>query len=128
MVLLQVLDFEIGTSRIGYVFVEDLIVRFKEIARVGECLSENVVTDVLDLMYEDERLGGVVMSGLSPVLVAGAVLVVSYVVSVERKGASEEFPVLAWVKFVTSCGEDEILGVVEGILRHIVAPCRIGEL
>ncbi|KAF5945459.1 hypothetical protein HYC85_015687 [Camellia sinensis] len=81
-----VLDFEIGTSNIAFIFLEELFIQFKGIATVGK-------------------------------------LVASYVITVPKQ--RWEFPVLPWVKFVTSCKEEDIIEIVRDILQHVFQPSSV---
>ncbi|GAB2300442.1 hypothetical protein Dimus_034485 [Dionaea muscipula] len=123
VLLLQALNFDIGMSNTTFVFLEDLYARFREAAKAGECLSFDAAMDILDLLYEEEKV--VFLLNGCPLAVAGAVLVASYAVTVPKQRS--EFPLLPWLRFVTSCGEEEVLRLVEGILQHIVTPCGVQE-
>ncbi|CAK9170487.1 unnamed protein product [Ilex paraguariensis] len=56
VVLMQVLDFEIGTSNIAFIFVEELLIQLKGVARVGEHLSFEACMDIMDILYEKEDM------------------------------------------------------------------------
>ncbi|GAB4833000.1 hypothetical protein Ancab_007023 [Ancistrocladus abbreviatus] len=126
VVFMQVLNFEIGTLNTVFIVLEDLLIKFKETARVGEFVSFDACMDVLDLLYEEDGVllhlqhqssrvrGG---NGGSVVTVAASILVVAYVITVPKQRL--EFPVVAWLKFVTSYGEEEIVGIVRDILHHL---------
>ncbi|KAL8034919.1 hypothetical protein ABFX02_12G061900 [Erythranthe guttata] len=117
MVFMQVLEFEIGMSNIAFVFVEELLIQLKVVARVGEHVKFEACMDVMDLLYENEETS-VLYS--SPQALAASIVVVAYVVTVPPQ--RWDFPVLPWVKFVTSCKEDEIVDTVRIILKHIFEP------
>ncbi|XP_012833397.1 PREDICTED: cyclin-J18 isoform X3 [Erythranthe guttata] len=55
MVFMQVLEFEIGMSNIAFVFVEELLIQLKVVARVGEHVKFEACMDVMDLLYENEE-------------------------------------------------------------------------
>ncbi|XP_021909936.1 cyclin-J18 isoform X2 [Carica papaya] len=87
-------------------------------AKIGEILSFEVCMDLMDLLYEKEKTA-ILYS--SPHSLAASILVASYVITVPRQEL--EFPVLPWVKFVTSCKEEEIVEIVRNILEHVFEPC-----
>ncbi|XP_029130740.1 cyclin-J18 isoform X3 [Cajanus cajan] len=113
-----VLDFEIGTTNIAFLFLEDLWVQFKGVAKVGELISIEACMEIMDLLYEKEEMSVLFRS---PHSIAAAILVVSYVITVPKQ--KWEFPVLAWVNFVTSCKEDDMIKMVTVILKHVLEPC-----
>ncbi|XP_047959628.1 cyclin-J18 isoform X1 [Salvia hispanica] len=117
IVLMQVVQFGIGMSKITFSSVEDLLVQFKAIAQVGEHVKFEACMDVMDLLYENEETS-VLYS--SPEALAASVVVVGYIITVPPQ--RWEFPVLPWVKFVTSCKEEDILDTVRVILKHIFEP------
>ncbi|KAK6252143.1 hypothetical protein QUC31_013863 [Theobroma cacao] len=117
VVFLQVLNFEIGTSNVAFTFLEELFIRFKGMAKVGELVSFEACMDVMDLLYEKEETS-ILFS--SPRSLAASILVTSYVVTVPKQ--QFEFPVLPWVKFVTSYKEEDIIEKVKDILRHVFEP------
>ncbi|KAL7132242.1 hypothetical protein ABFS83_12G058600 [Erythranthe nasuta] len=117
MVFMQVLEFDIGMSNIAFVFVEELLIQLNVVARVGEHVKFEACMDVMDLLYENEETS-VLYS--SPQALAASIVVVAYVVTVPPQ--RWDFPVLPWVKFVTSCKEDEIVDTVRIILKHIFEP------
>ncbi|KAM4119861.1 hypothetical protein ACJW30_03G091500 [Castanea mollissima] len=92
VVLLQVLDFEIGTANNAFVFLEELYFQFKEVAKLGEVLNFEACIDLMDLLYERDETS-VLYS--SPRSLAASVLVASYVITVPKQ--RQEFPVLPWV-------------------------------
>ncbi|KAK4596955.1 hypothetical protein RGQ29_014833 [Quercus rubra] len=55
VVLLQVLDFEIGTANNAFVFLEELYFQFKEVAKLGEVLNFEACIDIMDLLYERDE-------------------------------------------------------------------------
>ncbi|XP_020236410.1 cyclin-J18 isoform X2 [Cajanus cajan] len=118
VLFMQVLDFEIGTTNIAFLFLEDLWVQFKGVAKVGELISIEACMEIMDLLYEKEEMSVLFRS---PHSIAAAILVVSYVITVPKQ--KWEFPVLAWVNFVTSCKEDDMIKMVTVILKHVLEPC-----
>ncbi|KAF5442920.1 hypothetical protein F2P56_035528 [Juglans regia] len=116
VVFLQVLDFEIGTANNAFVFFEELYIQFKGVAKVGELLNFEACMDIMDLVYEKEETSLLHSSRL----LAASILVASYVITVPKK--KWEFPVLPWVKFVTSCEEEHIIRLVTDILKHVFGP------
>ncbi|KAL4638030.1 hypothetical protein ACB092_03G121700 [Castanea dentata] len=112
-----VLDFEIGTANNAFVFLEELYFQFKEVAKLSEVLNFEACIDIMDLLYERDETS-VLYS--SPRSLAASVLVASYVITVPKQ--RQEFPVLPWVKFVTSCKEEDIKEIVTDILKHVFEP------
>ncbi|XP_075496400.1 cyclin-J18 isoform X2 [Primulina tabacum] len=86
-----VLKFEIGTSNIAFIMVDELLSQLKVIARVGEHVNFEVCMDVLDLLYEKEATS---LLYNSPCFLAASILVVAYVISVPAQ--KWEFPILPW--------------------------------
>ncbi|OVA03027.1 hypothetical protein BVC80_7225g3 [Macleaya cordata] len=113
--LFQVVDFEIGASNVTYLFLEDFLIQFRELARVGELINLEACMDIMDLLYEIEETS-VLYS--SPHSLAAAILVASYVITVPKQ--QREFPLLPWVKFVSSYKEEDIGELVRGILYHVL--------
>lgn len=117
VIFLQVLNFEIGTSNVAFLFLEELYNQFKEVAKVGEMVSFEACMDVMDLLYEKKETS---LLFTSPCSLAASILVTSYVVTVPKQ--QWEFPVLAWVKFVTPYKEEDIVDKVKDILMHVFEP------
>ncbi|KAK8537370.1 hypothetical protein V6N12_043535 [Hibiscus sabdariffa] len=114
VVFLQVLNFEIGISNVAFIFLEELFIQFKGVAKVGELMNFEACMDVMDLLYEKEETS---LLFSSPCSLAASILVTSYVVTVPKQ--QWEFPVLPWVKFVTSYKEENIGDKVKDILMHV---------
>ncbi|KAL5553335.1 hypothetical protein UlMin_040736 [Ulmus minor] len=114
VVLMQVLKFEIGTGNIAFIFLEELLLRLKEVAKVGDLVNFEACMDIMDLLYEKEETS-ILYS--SPCSLAASILVASYVTTVPIQRC--EFPILPWVKFVTGCEEEDILEIVRDILKHV---------
>ncbi|KAK9222941.1 hypothetical protein WN944_011382 [Citrus x changshan-huyou] len=55
IVFMQVLDFEIGTSNIAFLLLEELLLQFKGVAKVGELLRFEACMYLMDLLYEKEE-------------------------------------------------------------------------
>ncbi|PSR90975.1 Cyclin-J18 like [Actinidia chinensis var. chinensis] len=89
--LMQVLDFEVGTSNIAFKFLEDLLIQFKGVARVGKLVNFEACMDIMDLLYEKEETSTLYNS---PRYLAASILVASYVITVPKQ--RWEFPVLPW--------------------------------
>ncbi|XP_044494723.1 cyclin-J18 [Mangifera indica] len=117
-VFLQVLDFEIGSSNIAFLFLEELLLQFKGVAKIGEFVSFEACMDLMDLLYEKEETS---ILYRSPRSLATAILVAAYVITVPKQGW--EFPVLHWVKFVTAFKEEDTVELVQDILKHVFEPC-----
>ncbi|KAK8657473.1 hypothetical protein V6N13_035708 [Hibiscus sabdariffa] len=117
VVFLQVLNFEIGISNVAFIFLEELFIQFKGVAKVGELMNFEACMDLMDLLYEKEETS---LLFSSPCSLAASILVTSYVVTVPKQ--QWEFPVLPWVKFVTSYKEEDIGDKVKDILMHVFEP------
>ncbi|KAK9105855.1 hypothetical protein Scep_022699 [Stephania cephalantha] len=115
VVFLQVLNFEIGVSRIAFVFLEDLLIRFREISTTGGLVNFEACMDVMDLLYETEATSTLCRS---PASLAAAVLVAAYAIAVPKQ--QSEFPILSWVKFAISLEEEEVGKLVRKILTHVL--------
>nr|GMD21812.1 cyclin-J18 isoform X1 [Ipomoea batatas] len=117
LLLMQVLKFEIGVSNITYRFLEDLVIQLKDVARVGEHMNFEACMDIMDLLYEKEdtksqfasterlRLVALDKKYMHVFLVDTLILVFNYA-----------------VVLVTSCKEQDIVGRVRMILRHVFEP------
>ncbi|KAK9740134.1 hypothetical protein RND81_03G014000 [Saponaria officinalis] len=122
IVFLQCVNFGVGTVKNSvFVMVEELLVRFKEVARVAEMVSFEACLDVMDLAYECEAVSRFYVE--KPVCLVAAVVAVAFVVTVPKQKC--EFPLLAWVRFVTGCAEEDVVCVVRVILEHIVETNRV---
>ncbi|KAJ0038750.1 hypothetical protein Pint_22506 [Pistacia integerrima] len=62
---LKVLDFEIGSSNIAFLFLEELLIQLKEVAKVGELVSFEACMDLMDLLYEKEEMSTLYRSSRS---------------------------------------------------------------
>ncbi|KAF7808477.1 cyclin-J18 isoform X1 [Senna tora] len=117
VLLMQVLNFEIGTANIAFLFLEELWIQIKGVAKVGELINFEACMEIMDLLYEREETSFLYSS---PHSLAASILVASYVITVPKQ--KWEFPVLQWVKFVTSCREEDIIKIVRDILKHVLYP------
>ncbi|XP_058079608.1 cyclin-J18 isoform X2 [Magnolia sinica] len=93
LVFLKVLRFEIGASNIAFVFLEELLIQFRAVAKVGDILNFDVCMDIMDLLYETEET---LILYTTPRSLAASILVVSYLVTVPKQ--QWEFPLLPWGK------------------------------
>ncbi|KAF3432051.1 hypothetical protein FNV43_RR26790 [Rhamnella rubrinervis] len=91
LILMQVMDFDIGAGNIAFIFLEDLLFQLKGVAKVGDLVNFEVSMDVMDLLYEKEETSTLYSS---PHSLAASVLVASYLITVPRQ--SLEFPILPW--------------------------------
>ncbi|CAK9326780.1 unnamed protein product [Citrullus colocynthis] len=112
---MQILKFEIGTSNITFIFLEELLIQFKKVAKVGELVNWEACMDVMDLLYEKEETS---VFYSSPCSLAASILVASYLITVPVQ--EWEFPVVPWVQFVTSFKEEDIVQQVRDILLHVL--------
>ncbi|RZB41755.1 Cyclin-J18-like, partial [Glycine soja] len=118
-----VLNFEIGTTNIAFLFLEDLWIQFKKVAKVGELISIETCMEIMDLLYEKDEMSFLFRS---PHSLSASILVASYVMAVPKQKWG--FPVLAWgkkvhlVNFVTSHKEQDILKMAIEILKHVLEP------
>ncbi|KAJ0095194.1 hypothetical protein Patl1_15658 [Pistacia atlantica] len=98
--VLKVLDFEIGSSNIAFLFLEELLIQLKEVAKVGELVSFEACMDLMDLLYEKEEMSTLYRSPRSlatAILAWSQTLVAAYVISVPIQ--RREFPVLHWGRY-----------------------------
>ncbi|KAI3909699.1 hypothetical protein MKW98_014116 [Papaver atlanticum] len=93
VVLMQVLDFEIGASNVAYVFLEDFLIRLRKLARVGDLVKLEACMDIMDVLYETEETSVLYNS---PDFLAAAIL------------------------FVSSFKEEDTLELVRTILQHVL--------
>ncbi|XP_051121365.1 cyclin-J18 isoform X2 [Andrographis paniculata] len=110
----KTLKFGIGTSNTAFILLEELLSLLRVIARVGFHVKMEACMDIMDILYENEVTS---VPYSSPQALSASILVVAYVTTVPL--AKWEFPILPWVKFVTSCKDEEIMKSVEAILKHI---------
>ncbi|XP_060669202.1 cyclin-J18 isoform X2 [Ziziphus jujuba] len=91
VILMQVMDFEIGAGNTAFIFLEELLFQLKAVAKVGDLVNFEACMDIMDLLYEKEE-SSILYS--SPYSLAASVLVASYVITVPRQ--RWEFPILHW--------------------------------
>ncbi|XP_054792606.1 cyclin-J18-like isoform X2 [Prosopis cineraria] len=119
VLFMQVLNFEIGTTNIAFLFLEELWMQI-QVAKVGDLINFEACIEIMDLLYEKEETSFLYKS---PCSLAASILVASYLITVPKQ--KSEFPLLPWgkkVKFVTSCREEEIIKIVRDILKHVLHP------
>ncbi|KAH7570809.1 hypothetical protein JRO89_XS05G0196800 [Xanthoceras sorbifolium] len=117
IVFMQVLDFEIGASNIALIFLEELLVQFKEVARAGELVSFEACMDLMDVLYEKEET---LILYRSPHSLAASILACFFQIGVALN--ERELSLLDAVKFVTSCKEEDVVESVGDILKHVFEP------
>ncbi|KAI9074105.1 hypothetical protein K1719_043950 [Acacia pycnantha] len=117
VLFMQVLNFEIGTTNIAFLYLEELWTQIKRVAIVGDLINFEACMEIMDLLYEKEETSFLYKS---PCSLAASILVASYLITVPKQ--KWEFPLLPWVKFVTSYGEEEISKIVRDILKHVLDP------
>ncbi|XP_062109812.1 cyclin-J18 isoform X1 [Humulus lupulus] len=94
VVLMQVLNFEIGAVDIAFIFLEELLHQLREVAKVGDLVNFEACMDIMDLLYEKGEISTEHCSSRS---LAASTLVASYVITVPKQ--RWEFPILPWGKF-----------------------------
>ncbi|KAK8446370.1 hypothetical protein SEVIR_9G479200v4 [Setaria viridis] len=117
-----VVEHNIGSSSIAFVYLEDLLIHFREISKLGDLLDLDVCMEILDILYETEDTS---LLFNSPCSLAASTLVAAYAISVPKQ--TWEFPILPWVRFATSYDEEEIMKIVLTILLHVLKPDGIRE-
>ncbi|KAJ1298065.1 hypothetical protein BS78_01G424800 [Paspalum vaginatum] len=122
LVFLEVVEHNIGSSSIAFIYLEELLINFREISKLGDLLDMDVCMEILDILYETEDTS---LLFNSPCSLAASALVAAYVISVPKQ--AWEFPVLPWVRFATSYDEEEIIKTVLTILVHVLKPDEIKE-
>ncbi|KAL6867529.1 hypothetical protein ACP4OV_015553 [Aristida adscensionis] len=122
LVFMEVVEYNIGSSSIAFIYLEELLIHFREISKLGDRLDLDVCMEILDILYETEDT---TLLFNSPCCLAASTLVVAYVISVPKQ--IWEFPILPWVKFATSYDEEEIMKTVLTILMHVLKPDEIKE-
>ncbi|XP_020582852.1 cyclin-J18-like isoform X3 [Phalaenopsis equestris] len=113
---LEVMQFDIGASQVAFIFLEELLVQFRELSKVGNLVSLEVCMEIMDLLYETEQTS---MLFSSPHALSASILVAAYFFMVPKQ--QWEFPLLPWVKFATSYDEADIGALVHFILMHVLA-------
>ncbi|XP_047085983.1 cyclin-J18-like [Lolium rigidum] len=119
---MEVLDYNIGCTNIAFIHLEELLIQFREISKLGDLVSMDVCMEILDILYETEDTSWL-FNFACPL--AASTLVTAYVISVPKQ--KWEFPIIPWVQFTTSYAEEEILKIVMTILMHVIKPDEIKE-
>ncbi|VAH88602.1 unnamed protein product [Triticum turgidum subsp. durum] len=122
LVFMEVVDYNVGCSNIAFIYLEQLLIQFREISKLGDLLSMDVCMEILDVLYETEDTSWLFDF---PCPLAASTLVTAYVMSVPKQ--TWEFPILPWVRFTTSYAEEEIMKIVMTILMHVLKPDEIKE-
>lgn len=117
LVFMEVVEYNIGSLNIAFTYLEELLVQFREISKIGDLLNMDVCMEILDILYETEDSSWLFNS---PCQLAASALVTAYAISVAKQ--RWEFPILPWVTFTTSYDEEEIMKVVLTILMHVLKP------
>lgn len=115
LVFLEVVEHNIGFSSICFIYLEELLMHFREISKIGELLDLDVCMEILDILYETEDTS---LLFNSPCSLAASTLVAAYAISVPKQ--TWEFPILPWVRFATSYDEEEVMKIVLTILLHVL--------
>ncbi|KAH0451714.1 hypothetical protein IEQ34_019013 [Dendrobium chrysotoxum] len=87
----NVTQFDIGASQIAFIFLEELLMQFRELSKVGSLVSLEVCMEIMDLLYETEQTS---MLFSSPHALAASILVAAYFFMVPKQ--QWEFPLLPW--------------------------------
>ncbi|KAK3147869.1 hypothetical protein QOZ80_3BG0287780 [Eleusine coracana subsp. coracana] len=122
LVFMEVVEYNIGSSSIAFIYLEELLIHFREISKLGDLLDLDVCMEIFDILYETEDTS---MLFNSPCSLAASTLVAAYAISVPKQ--TWEFPILPWVRFATSYDEEEIMKIVLTILVHVLRPDDIKE-
>ncbi|XP_020697221.1 cyclin-J18 isoform X2 [Dendrobium catenatum] len=89
---LEMTQFDIGASQVAFIFLEELLMQFRELSKVGSLVSLEVCMEIMDLLYEKEQTS---MLFSSPHALAASILVAAYFFTVPKQ--QWEFPLLPWV-------------------------------
>ncbi|KAF3332402.1 cyclin-J18-like protein [Carex littledalei] len=116
-----VMGYDIGTSKIAFLFLEDLFLQLRELSKLGEAIEMETCMEIMDLLYEEDTTYPLFTT--SSHSLAAAILVCGYLISVPKQ--QWEFPLLPWVKFITSHEEEDIMHLVVCILSHVLKPEEI---
>ncbi|CAL4930024.1 unnamed protein product [Urochloa decumbens] len=122
LLFMEVVEHNIGSSSIAFIYLEELLIHFREISKLGDLLDLDVCMDFLDILYETEDTS---LLFNYPCSLAASTLVAAYVISVPKQ--TWEFPILPWVRFATSYDEEEIMKIVLTILLHVLKVDEIKE-
>ncbi|MED6109663.1 Cyclin-J18 [Stylosanthes scabra] len=91
---MQVLNFEIGTTNIAFLFLQELWIQIKGVAKIGELINFEACMEIMDLLYEKEETSLLYNYSSPPHCLAASILVVTYVMTVPQH--KWEFPILQW--------------------------------
>ncbi|KAL5679766.1 hypothetical protein ACJX0J_006151, partial [Zea mays] len=91
LVFLEVVEHNIGFSSICFIYLEELLMHFREISKIGELLDLDVCMEILDILYETEDTS---LLFNCPCSLAASTLVAAYAISVPKQ--TWEFPILPW--------------------------------
>ncbi|XP_078161558.1 cyclin J18 isoform X2 [Carex rostrata] len=116
-----VMGYDIGTSKIAFLFLEDLFIQLRELSKLGEAIEMETCMEIMDLLYEEDTISPLFTTSSDSL--AAAILVCAYLISVPKQ--QWEFPLLPWVKFITSHEEEDIMHLVVCILSHVLKPEEI---
>ncbi|KAL1292361.1 cyclin-J18 isoform X2 [Arachis ipaensis] len=94
VLFMQVLNFEIGTTNIAFLFLQELWIQIKGVAKAGELINFEACMEILDLLYEKEETSLLCTYSCPPHSLAASILVVTYVMTVPQH--KWEFPILPW--------------------------------
>ncbi|XP_021771459.1 cyclin-J18-like [Chenopodium quinoa] len=94
-----------------FLVIEELMMKLRKVAKVGEMVSIEVCCDVIDLMYENDEISRMFVE--SPVYLMATV----YAMKVPKHRC--EFPVVGWVNFESGCREEDVMWDVKLILQHV---------
>ncbi|XP_020582851.1 cyclin-J18-like isoform X2 [Phalaenopsis equestris] len=111
---LEVMQFDIGASQVAFIFLEELLVQFRELSKVGNLVSLEVCMEIMDLLYETEQTS---MLFSSPHALSASILVAAYFFMVPKQ--QWEFPLLPW-GFYHLDGYFQRQGLKEGDNRKIL--------
>ncbi|XP_057740936.1 cyclin-J18 isoform X2 [Arachis stenosperma] len=94
VLFMQVLNFEIGTTNIAFLFLQELWIQIKGVAKAGELINFEACMEIMDLLYEKEETSLLCTYSCPPHSLAASILVVTYVMTVPQH--KWEFPILPW--------------------------------
>ncbi|KAF3338508.1 cyclin-J18-like protein [Carex littledalei] len=50
----KVMGYDIGTSKIAFLFLEDLFLQLRELSKLGEAIEMETCMEIMDLLYEED--------------------------------------------------------------------------
>ncbi|XP_028767072.1 cyclin-J18-like [Neltuma alba] len=113
VLFMQVLNFEIGTTNIAFLFLEELWVQIKRVAKVGDLINFEACMEIMDLLYEKKKTSFLYKS---PCSLAASILVASYLITVPKQ--KWEFPLLPWGKKGLSRWKIRLISIL-AVVPHI---------